>query len=121
MANFDHPIDFVHNRIMNFEGYDVPYHTQGALSRYYLCGFDPGGFLSTLIKNANLPNDHWYWDSDPQLDEFGHYDYEGICGLADYANRPKIREIHKWVIEQLPPDTWGSEQNFRSYIKSMLT
>lgn len=121
MANYEHPIDFVNHRCMDFEGYDVPQHTQGELTRYYLYGFCPGGFVSTLIKHANLPNDHWFWDSEPQYDEFGHYSYEGICGLADHWNRPKIREIHRWVIEQLPPETWGSEENLNAYIKSMLT
>lgn len=113
MANFDHPIDFVNYRLMDFEDYNVPFHTQRSLSDYYLNGLEPGGFLMKMLIHADLPADHWYWVND------GKEYYRGAAGAADPQNRIAIPEIRRWIVDKLPDTCYGSEEKIWTYIRSL--
>ena len=103
---------------MDFEGYEnIPETTQFSLSNYFLQGWEPGGFLTRVLAHADFPNDHWYWDSEPVRDVNGGYMYEGAAGSADPGNRRALREIHRWVVDKLPPECWGSYDKVHAYCR----
>ena len=73
----------------------IPEHTLEALDDYFLRGYEPGGFLTSILTN-NL---------------------YGAVGSADLANRHAIYEITKWLTTQrLPSYSFGTSENVRNWL-----
>jgi len=68
--------------------YNVPVHTQEALEHYLISGFQPGGFLSSMLA-MNM---------------------ERAVYNADVANKQAFVSIARWIIEYAPKASWGSYQ-----------
>ncbi len=77
----------------SFEGYLVPEHTQGALLRYFENRFSPGSFGTAMLagdlKTAEMRADHW--------------------------NKKCIKEIDRWIKEQLPEECHGSYEKVHAW------
>ena len=78
---------------LDFTGYDIPAHTQGALARYVECGFMPGGFLTAVLNN----------------------DLFGAVTRADELNVQVLPEIVRYVYNELPASCWGSTERMEAY------
>lgn len=84
-------------RPLDFEGYNIPIHTQGALSRYVEEGYMPGGFLTAVLCN----------------------DLMGAIARADGENIHAIKEICMFVYNRIPADAWGNAEKMRTYTKKV--
>ena len=73
----------------------VPDRMLGALQRYVDHGIAPGDFLTAILSN----------------------DLREACGRADDENRHLIFEYVKFLYNNAPSGCWGSEENFRNWIK----
>ena len=73
----------------------VPDRMLGALQRYVDHGIAPGDFLTAVLSN----------------------DLREACGRADDENRHLIFEYVKFLYNNAPSGCWGSEENFRNWIK----
>lgn len=87
MRNSKLPGFMAHNGGPSTE-YNVPIHTQEALENYLLLGFEPGGFLSSMLA-MNM---------------------ERALYTADVANKQAFVSIGRWICEYAPPGSWGSYQ-----------
>ena len=69
----------------------IPTHTMEALDDYFLRGYEPGGFLTSVLTNNLI----------------------GAVNSADSANRHAIYEIVKWLTTErnVPPKSWGCTEN----------
>lgn len=84
-------------RKLNFEGYDIPWHTQGALERWVENGLYPGGFLTAVLCN----------------------DLFGAVARADSSNMAALADITKFVYNEMPSSSWGSAEAMRKYCKKV--
>lgn len=82
---------------LNFDGYNLPWHTEGALQRYVEQGLFPGGFLTAVLCN----------------------DLFGAVARADESNLAALPEIVKFVYNQVPADAWGSAEAMRNYCRKL--
>lgn len=89
-------IDFTKLRRLDFEGYNIPEHTQGALERYILDRLAPGGFLTAVLAN----------------------DLFGATGRADYMNANTLKDICGWIYMRAPRDCWGSYEIVTKYLET---
>ena len=79
---------------LNFSGYNVPVHTQGALERYIVNGYEPGGFLLAVLSNDRV----------------------GAMSRADYENRYALFDICNWIYNCAPRACHGSMEKVYAYI-----
>lgn len=82
---------------LNFSGYNVPSHTQGALERYIVHGIEPGGFLTAVLCN----------------------DLMGAMSRADIDNKRAIHDICSWIYNEAPSSCHGSYEKMENYIRSV--
>jgi hypothetical protein len=79
---------------MGDEDKNVPSHTKEALERYWTYGYDPGGFLTTLLTgdvfNAVLRADHW------NKMELGHIVYY-IVHKAPRGSYGSTALVQDWI------------------------
>ena len=80
-------------RGLNFEGYSVPAHTQGALLRYVYNRYSPGSFGEAMLAG----------------------DLQNARYRADAMNAACIDEIDRWIKNQLPERMRGSYQAVRDW------
>lgn len=80
--------------MLNFDGYNVPAHTQQALTDYIEKGYEPGGFLFSVLCN----------------------DLFAAVGSADSSNMAALKEIILWVYNCAPCECWGGEAKVMRYI-----
>lgn len=75
----------------------IPNHTKEALDNYFLRGYEPGGFITSVLTN-NL---------------------YGAVNSADIANRHAIYEIVKWLTLEpiVPRDSWGHEKLVECWLR----
>jgi hypothetical protein len=73
--------------MLDFNDYDVPDHTQTALTDYVERGIPVGGFLHALLSN----------------------DLFGAVGRADAQNLHALKDIVNWVYNRAPQNCWGTE------------
>jgi len=71
----------------SFEDYNIPQHTQGAITRYLEQGYMPGGFLTAVLGN----------------------DLVRAVGGADHMNQACLVDIVKWVYNNMPLAARGNE------------
>ena len=87
--------NFIENRVLDFDGYDVPLHTQGELTRYFLFGLPPGHFCTSMLEGRHL----------------------NYCvGVADPMNQEYIMETYRWIESYLPDYAKGL--NVQTYLLS---
>lgn len=84
-------------RPLNFEGFNIPEHTQGALSRYIEDGYQPGGFLTSVLCN----------------------DLMGAVARADGENIWALKDICQFVYNCVPSDAWGSAAKMDAYMEKV--
>ena len=74
----------------------IPNHTKEALDNYFLRGYEPGGFLTSVLTN-NL---------------------YGAVSSADIANRHAIYEIVKWLTNDpiVPIHSWGTKDHVSNWL-----
>ena len=74
----------------------IPDHTKEALDSYFLKGYEPGGFLTSVLTN-NL---------------------YGAVTSADIANRHAIYEIVKWLTTDpiVPIHSWGTKDHVSNWL-----
>lgn len=74
----------------------IPDHTKEALDSYFLKGYEPGGFLTSVLTN-NL---------------------YGAVTSADTANRHAIYEIVKWLTTDpiVPIHSWGTKEHVSNWL-----
>lgn len=74
----------------------IPAHTKEALDNYFLRGYEPGGFLMSVLTN-NL---------------------YGAVNSADTANRHAIYEIVKWLTNDpiVPIHSWGTKDHVSNWL-----
>ena len=80
------PADHISNQLGQLV---IPTHTKEALDNYFLKGYEPGGFITSILTN-NL---------------------YGAVNSADIANRHAIWEIVKWLTTDpiVPEHSWGTQ------------
>lgn len=91
MSAYEEYILYAKLRGLDFEGYNIPAHTQQCFKDYYFYKLRPGGFLGSLLADALSDEENKY-----------------LNNIADQWNRPAIPEIKRFVREQLPPESYGS-------------
>ena len=74
----------------------IPDHTKEALDSYFLRGYEPGGFLTSVLSN-NL---------------------YGAVTSADVANRHAIYEITRWLTTDpiVPVRSWGTKDHVSNWL-----
>jgi len=86
------------NKVIPFDewrGYEgVPEHTRGALLRYRDKGYEPGGFLTSVLTN----------------------DLFGAIARADAENIRALKDICGWVYNRMPAASWGSLDRMDDWI-----
>ena len=83
------------NSKLNFEGYDLPWHTRDALVRYVEQGVYPGGFLTAVLCNELFL----------------------AVAHADSENQRALADIVKFIYNRVPTGAWGSAQATRDWVK----
>ena len=75
----------------------IPQHTVEALDSYFLRGWEPGGFLTSILTN----------------------DLYGAVRSADYANKHVIYEIVEWLTLEpiVPRNSWGHEKLVEGWLR----
>jgi hypothetical protein len=73
--------------MLDFNDYNVPDHTQTALTDYIERGIPVGGFLHAVLSN-NL--------------------FDAV-NKADSQNLPVLKDLTNWVSTQAPTGSWGAE------------
>lgn len=79
----------------DFEGFNVPSHTQGALMRYVNDGLHPGGFLTAVITN----------------------DLFGAVSRADEWNQQALPGIVMFMFNAMPAASIGSTENMEYWMR----
>ncbi len=82
---------------LDFSGYNIPAHTQGALTRYVTQGCLPGGFLTAVLAN----------------------DLIGAVSQADEQNRAALAEIVKFIYNRLPSAAQGTPDEQAEFAASV--
>lgn len=80
-------------RPLNWADYDIPFHTQDALNRYYEQGLMPGGFLTAVLCN----------------------DLFRAVSAADPYNIVALKDICMFVYNEMPAKCWGSAERMRAW------
>lgn len=81
--------------MLNFDGYNIPVHTQGALELWVSEGICPSGFLTAVLCN----------------------DLFGAVNRADSRNISALPEIVSFIYNEVPSNAWGNAQTMRDYAK----
>ena len=80
--------------MLDFSDYNVPEHTQYALTQFIERGIPVGGFLHSVLSN----------------------DLFGAIGSADAENSRKLKDITGWIYMHAPQNCWGSEAKVLRWI-----
>lgn len=76
-------------------GMTVPRHTQETLKNYLINGWEPGGFVTSMLA----------------------MDMERALYTADTANRQMIWVIGRWILENAPDGSWGNYELVKAWCK----
>lgn len=87
-------IDFGAERDLRYVGLEIPVHTKESLDRYFINGWQPGGFCESMLAR----------------------DYDRAIAIADQANRQMFWAIATWIRENAPPGSWGSYDVVKDWI-----
>ena len=87
-------IDFEKERDLRYMGMEIPIHTKESLDRYFINGWEPGGFCEAMLAQ----------------------DYDRALTIADTANRQMFWAIATWIRENAPPGSAGSYRVVQDWI-----
>ena len=87
-------IDFDRDLIHN--GY-IPEHLRDSLEDYIVRGWSPGGFLTAMLAG----------------------DLYRATMIADMASGPGMQNIAKWIMHEMPEESWGSYEIVEAWIKDI--
>lgn len=104
MSAYEEYMLYAKLRGLDFEGYNIPSHTQHSLEYYYYYKIGPGNFLGSLLADALSDEDNEY-----------------LNNAADQYNRAAISEIKRFVRDQLPPESYGSHNKVKLWEYSRFT
>ena len=65
---------------------DLPRHTQITIKNYLINGWEPGGFVTSMLA----------------------LDMERALRTADVANRHYFWKIGRWILDNAPEGSWGN-------------
>lgn len=85
----------MNNSYFNFSYANVPGHTQEALFNYFVHGYEPGGFLSAVLRN----------------------DLVGAASKADSTNKECLANIAIWIMNNAPYGSWGDQDLIDRWLK----
>ena len=77
-----------------YTGMTIPDHTQETLEHYFLNGWEPGGFVTSMLA----------------------MDMERALSTADTANRQRMWAIGRWIIDNAPSGSWGSYELVQAWL-----
>jgi len=80
--------------MLDFREYNIPSHTQYALTEFIERGIPVGGFLHSVLSN----------------------DLFGAVGSADGSNLPALKDITGWIYMHAPQACWGTEAKVLRWI-----
>ena len=83
---------------LDFSGYNLPEHTEGALRRWVENGIYPGGFLESVLTN----------------------DLFGAVGQADRRNIAALPDIVTFIYNRVPQGAWGSKKIMQEYAEKFF-
>ena len=92
MGSIEEMIDFNTDNL-NYMGMTVPDHTQDSLVRYFINGWEPGGFLTSMLTG----------------------DLYRAITVADTANRQMLWAIGRWIMDNAPQGSWGSAESVHNW------
>jgi hypothetical protein len=81
--------------MLDFNHYYIPAHTQQALLDYVEHGYEPGGFLYSVLCN----------------------DLIGAVSRADASNLESLRDIAQFVYNEMPSNCHGNEAIVVRYLQ----
>lgn len=82
--------------MLDFSRYpSIPGTTQGSLERYVNHGISPGSFVTAVLENDLMKS----------------------VGAADLDNLIALTDIAKFVYNELPSNSWGSQNKVSAWIK----
>lgn len=82
---------------LGWMGITLPGHTQETLEGYLLRGWEPGGFVTSMLA----------------------MDMERALTTADTANRQAIWVIGQWIMNNAPDGSWGSYELVDAWCKDI--
>lgn len=85
--------------MLDFSGYNIPSHTQYALTQFIEHGIPLEGFLHSVLSN----------------------DLFGAMGSADGDNLPALKDITDWIYMNAPQSSWGTEAKVLRWIAETCT
>lgn len=77
------------------ENNNLPPHTEATLKNYFIRGWEPGGFVSSMLA----------------------MDMERALYTADVVNRHHLYDIGSWILEFAPPYSWGNYELIEDWCK----
>jgi hypothetical protein len=83
----------IFDRVPGHMGMEVPVHTQETIKNYLLYGFEPGGFVTSMLA----------------------LDMERALTTADTGNRQMMWVIGQWIIQNAPTGSWGDYDTVRDW------
>jgi len=92
ILTLDKMIDFDTSEI-GYMGMEVPVHTQEAITSYLLRGWQPGGFLTSMLAG----------------------DMFRAVNSADTGNRQMMWAIGRFIMTNLPNGSWGSYERVEDW------
>ena len=81
---------------LDFSGYNIPDHTQSALTKYIEQGIPTGGFLNAVLRN-NLAD---------------------AMATADTFNMYYLKDIVTWVWNHALSNSWGDTPTINAWLES---
>ena len=81
------------NDLEDFVFPNVPHHTREALDNYWKHGWEPGGFLMSMLVG----------------------DLYGAAARADHVNKGAIGYIAEYIVNEAPYGSWGSAEVVRDW------
>lgn len=73
----------------------VPSHTQESLVNYFVHCYEPGGFLTAVLRN----------------------DLVGAANKADRENRESLAHIAIWIQNHAPYGSWGDQESINRWLR----
>lgn len=81
---------------LDFTGYMFYDTTQMSIENYYYRRLHPGGFVYYMLCN----------------------DFVGAACRADSWNQEKLHEYANWLINRMPPGSWGNKETVDEWLRS---
>lgn len=81
---------------LDFTGYVLYDNTIKSIENYYYHKFHPGSFVYAMLCN----------------------DFVGAATRADSWNQEKLHDYAMWLINRMPPGSWGNKETVDEWLRS---